>query len=147
MNDDKKQLVIQYITDVILSRLSHEAERRKEALADVLRLGTLDVDEKTASEAAALIPELPQALYRRWAMMFAKRLIETVPEEQIDDLCRPTTKDQSTLALIYIMFMESERMVTVVSEDLKNACDCKTTDADPAALLSAWLKTALGNAG
>ena len=143
MNDEKKQAITQYVTDVILSRLSHEAGRREEALADVLRLGKLDVDENTAREAAALIPELPQALYRRWAVMFAKRLMETVPEAQLDDLCRPNPEDQSVLALVYVMFMESERMVGIVAEDLKNACDCKLTDSDPSDLLTVWLKTAL----
>ncbi len=143
MNDDKKHALAQYITEVIVSRLSHKAKEREEALADVLRLGTLDVDEKTARKAASLIPELPQALYRRWAAMFTKRLIETVSEQQIDDLCRPTPEARATLALVYVMFMESERMVEVVCEDLKNASECKLTDPDPAHLLSSWLRSAL----
>ena len=61
---------------------------------------------------------MPKKLYVKWATMFAKRMLETVDPRQIKDLCEPTEESQSTLALLFAMFMETETMEKQKAEDM-----------------------------
>ena len=110
-----------HITAVLLGRLSHpdpDGERRGEALYDFLALSLPDMDEASLKSIAAKVPELPPALYRKWAGLFAERLLETIPQNQLEELCNGGEDNNATLALVYLMFMESERMEKQVAEDL-----------------------------
>lgn len=114
----------------LLSLLSGEGARRTEALRDVLGLGMPDADKAALERLAVQVPELPQALYEKWIGMFADRLLETVPREQIADMCADTPESNATLQLVYSMFMESERMEAVRADDLKQlaaAADARQT--------------------
>lgn len=128
------------IISTVLDRISSEDSRREEALAGVLNLTVPEVDKEIAQDLAALIPALPLSLYEKWAGMFADRLLETVPVEQVEDLCKPGNENRATLILVYLMFMESERMEKQVPEDLKKLV-AGLPDPDGAALqLSTWLR-------
>lgn len=137
-----------FIAGCILSRLAAAGERRDEALRDVIGITVPDLDDSERARAAALVPELPAALYEKWVRMFADRLLETVPHDQVADLCQGTDESNATLQAVYAMFMESERMEKTVAEDLKelNASFADSPDgaADPAALVAAWLKARMG---
>ncbi len=130
----------EHVISSILRRFSPTAEARQAALADVLLLGMPHLNKERAMTLAGEVPELPVSLYERWAGMFAERLFATVPEDQIRDLCLGTPESDASLALVFVMFMESERMEQVVAEDLKALPAHAETNADRAAGLPLWLK-------
>ncbi|WP_027367082.1 hypothetical protein [Desulfocurvibacter africanus] len=108
-----------HIIEVILEHVSRDEARRREALSEFFGVTLPAVDDAQTQRLAELVPPLLPVLYEKWANMFADRLFETVPEEQIEDLCRSGEKNRATLLLVYIMFMESERMEKQVAQDLR----------------------------
>ncbi|MFO7597161.1 MAG: hypothetical protein R6W92_12575 [Desulfocurvibacter africanus] len=108
-----------HIVEVILEHVSRDEARRREALSEFFGVTLPAVDDAQTQRLAELVPPLLPVLYEKWANMFASRLFETVPEEQIEDLCRSGEKNRATLLLVYIMFMESERMEKQVAQDLR----------------------------
>ena len=115
MTTDKTE----YIISTITQRFCTDKERREEALRDVLAISNPGKDSKSIESIARSVPELPADIYRTWAAMFAQRLYETVAPDQIDDLCLGTPESVATLALVFVMFMESERMEKQVAMDLQ----------------------------
>ncbi|MDR2893442.1 MAG: hypothetical protein LBV80_10235 [Deltaproteobacteria bacterium] len=107
-----------HIIAVVLGRLDADAARRGEALYDFLALSQPNMDEAALKSTAAQIPALPVELYRKWAGMFADRLLETIPGDQLTELCSGSEDNNATLALVYLTFMESARMEKQVAEDL-----------------------------
>ncbi len=121
-----------HIAHTVASRLSATEEERRQALREYLAAGRPDVDPATAEALALHTPALLPGLYRRWAGMFAERLFETVPRNQIELLCDGTTDNDAALALAFIMFLESERMERQMAEDLQSleqAADGRSIDA------------------
>lgn len=107
------------IVHAILSCISGEGERRSQALREVLGIAVPRLDEASLAGIAAKVPELPLPLYQKWVGLFADRLLETAPREQLEDLCRDTPESAATLQLVYSMFMESERMEKMIAADLR----------------------------
>ena len=118
MEDALRQAVIQ----AVMRRFAQNSDRREEALRDVLRLMIAHKPDHELDALAALAPRLPESLFTKWAALFADRLLETVPHEQISDLCDGTRENEAALALVFVMFMESERMEAVVARDLQEFC-------------------------
>ncbi|MDL2291389.1 hypothetical protein LJC09_04730 [Desulfovibrio sp. OttesenSCG-928-F20] len=114
-----EQALRTFIIARVLSRISPIGERRNTALRDVLGLTAPHLDKETLESVAPLVPELPQALYEKWAGAFADKLLESVPLEQLRTLCDNTEDNNAALLLTYSMFMESERMEQTVAEDIK----------------------------
>ena len=139
-----------FIMDAILARYSTVAGDRTESLADVLGVLLPREDKETVRQAANMAPALPVSIYRRWTGLFVDRVLETVPHDQVADLCRGTKESNATLALVYVMFMESDRMEKIVSEDLKNLGFASREEGEAASLVGAWLRfrmTSAGNGG
>lgn len=129
-----------FITTRIISRMAHAGARRDEALREILSVSAPNLDDRAIAELAASVPELPASLYEKWAGMFADRIIETVPEAQIEELCRNTDESNGALMLLYSMFMESERMEKVVAEDLRDLGNTSPSDKEKAVLLGTLLR-------
>lgn len=125
----------QFIAERILSRIAEKGERRDEALRAVIDLAIPNLDDKAIAGIAAAIPELPTMLYRKWVDMFVDRLLETVCQSQIEELCQGTPESDASLLLVYVMFMESARMERVVAQDLKALGEKNAPDA-----ADAWLR-------
>jgi hypothetical protein len=119
MNPADADRLRKHIVEVILEHVSRDEARRREALSEFFGVTLPAVDDAQTQRLAELVPPLLPVLYEKWANMFAARLFETVPEEQIEDLCRSGEKNRATLLLVYIMFMESERMEKQVAQDLR----------------------------
>lgn len=102
----------------VMARLDSDPERRSEALADFLALSLPDMDESSARSLAGLVPELSRGLYAKWIDIFADRLLATIPQNQLEDLCDGTEENNAAMCLTYLMFMESSRMEKQVAEDL-----------------------------
>ena len=107
-----------HIEKAVLANISTSPERRREALAEFFRVTRPDLGERAAVELAAGVPPLVPELHAKWAAMFAARLVETVPAEQVADLCDGSPQNGASLTLAYLMFLESERMEKQTAEDL-----------------------------
>lgn len=114
---DTKELKT-YIITAILKRLDENPTSRHEALQEFMGVSLPSVGDASANSVSRLIPELPLSVYEKWATMFAERLLETVPRNQVEELCSGTEENNAALSLVYLMFMESERMEKQVAEDL-----------------------------
>ncbi len=115
----EQQAMKETIVQAIMRRFVNSTERREEALRDVLKLMIASASDAQLGEQIGKIPQLPDFLYEKWATLFAERLLETVPPAQICDMCAGTEEADATLALVYVMFMESERMEGIVAQDLR----------------------------
>lgn len=108
-----------HIQKAVLARLSTTSERRQEALHEFFRVTRPDLGEQAALALAASVPPLVPELHAKWAAMFAARLVETVPGDQVAHLCDGSPENGASLALAYLMFLESERMEKQTAEDLE----------------------------
>lgn len=116
---DTKELK-QYIVKTILQRLDENPLSRQEALQEFMGVSLPSVGDESSNSVSRLIPELPRSIYENWAGLFADRLLETVPRNQVEELCSGTEDNTAALSLVYLMFMESERMEKQIAEDLHN---------------------------
>jgi len=107
-----------HITNVILARVSQDEARRAEALRDYLAVTQAAADLAAAEALSVMVPPLMPSLYRRWAGMFADRLLMTASEEQLRVLCDGSEANGAALTLAFVMFLESERMEKQMSADL-----------------------------
>lgn len=107
-----------HITTVLLARVDQDEARRVEALRDYLAVTQAVAEVSAADTLAMMVPPLMPSLYRRWIGMFIERLFETTPEEQLTILCDGSAENDAALALVFVMFLESERMEKQMSADL-----------------------------
>jgi len=108
-----------HIAEAVLARISTTPERRHEALRELFRVTRPDLDDDAARTLAENIPPLVPELHEKWASMFAARLVETVPGNQVALLCDGAPENGAALTLAYLMFLESERMEKQIAEDLE----------------------------
>jgi len=124
----------------VMRRLAAGDAGRAHALREYLAVSMPNVAEDEAARLADLVPPLLGELYVRWADMFVDRLLETVPREALDELCSGREQDEAALALAFIMFLESERMETVVQEDLERYGRERSGESDAGAVAAAFLR-------
>lgn len=117
-----------HITPIILQRLDSDQPRRGEALRDFLALNLPELDEAAVASIASLAPRLPDSLYRKWIGLFVERLLETVEPAQIRDLCSGGEPNAAALGMLYMLFMESERMEKQIPVDLANLAEFQKAD-------------------
>lgn len=104
---------------VILEKFSSSAERRQEALTEYLLVTLPNISDETARKLASLIPDILPDLYAKWIGLFADRLLETIPQDQLLHLCSGGEENDAALGLVFLMFMESERMERQMEDDLR----------------------------
>lgn len=107
-----------HVVAVILARVDTDESRRREALADFITV-TRVTGEAGAARLAQMVPPLMTELYARWAGMFADRLLETLPENQLRELCNGSRENDAAMSLAFLMFLESARMEKQVQQDLE----------------------------
>lgn len=108
----------EHVRGAVTRRIDSDEDRRKEAVYEFLAV-TMSADHATMERAAELVPPVMTDLYAKWVEMFLDRFFETVPQEQIELLCDGTPENDAALALVYIMFLESERMEEQIDKDLR----------------------------
>ena len=107
------------IEEVVLARFDQDADRRRHALMEFMAVSMPGMADGAADKVADMIPPVLPGLYRRWSGMFADRLLDTVPRAQVEDMCQGGPEGEATLALVFLMFMESARMEEQVRKDLE----------------------------
>lgn len=125
---------------VILEKFSNSAERRQEALADYLLVTLPNISTETAGRLASLIPNILPELYSRWIGLFADRLLETIPRDQLLHLCSGGEENDAALSLVFLMFMESERMERQMEGDLRQYAREHSGAEDMGDLVAAYLR-------
>ncbi len=115
--DDNARRV--HIRDTVLARVSTTPQRRREALQEFLGVTRPDLGGEAAMALAENVPPLWPGLHEKWADMFAARLLETVPDDQVALLCDGSPENAASLTLAYLMFLESERMERQVAADIE----------------------------
>ena len=125
---------------VILDKFSNTEERRREALAEYFLVTMPNVSQEAADRLAGLIPNLMPELYSKWIGEFADRLFETVPDEQLQHLCDGSVENNAALGLVFLMFMESERMERQTEEDLRAYALKLSGGDDMGDLVAAYLR-------
>jgi hypothetical protein len=104
-----------------------------------------NVENRAAGQVASLVPEIPASVYRKWVDMFVDRLLETVPLNQLAELCIDTEENRATLSLVYVMFMESQRMEKQIAEDLSALGMEQSGQDDMGNTLADYLRAKLAN--
>lgn len=102
----------------VIKHVTANEDRRAEAMAEFFSVSLPNLQGEAIDRLAELVPPLMSELYEKWADMFVERLFETVPLEQIRHLCDGTEDNNATIVLVYLMFMESERMEKQMETDL-----------------------------
>lgn len=126
----------EHVRSVVLERLDQDADRRKEALSEFFAVTMGQVSSATTETVADLVPPILPKLYDKWVGMFVERFFEMVPVEQIELLCDGSEENNAAILLVYIMFLESERMEEQIDKDLKEY-GLKMTGADDTGDLAA----------
>jgi len=134
------------IREVIMNKVSMDADRRSEALYEYFGVSLPGMDREAARILADNAPPLLPALYEKWTFMFFKRLMETVPSEQLELLCDGQEESDGAIALAYLMFMESERMEKQVAEDLKECGLSRDADPQSAAVMGEFIRMEISKA-
>jgi hypothetical protein len=130
----------EHIFQTVMARLDQDLERRREALTDYLALTMPNLDEKISDHLATMVPTVLPDLYAKWVSLFAARLLETVPRNQLEFLCDGSEENSAALILIYIMFLESERMEQQIEDDLKSYGLEHSGDQDMGGLVADFLR-------
>ena len=125
---------------VILDKFSGSRERRQEALTEYFLVTMPNVPEDAAKRLAELIPNLMPDLYSKWIGEFAERLFETVPDEQLQHLCDGSVENNAALGLVFLMFMESERMEKQTEDDLREYARKHSGAEDMGDLVAEYLR-------
>lgn len=125
---------------VLLEKFTSSAPRRQEALCEYFLVTMPNVSEDAAKAMSILIPDLLPDLYAKWIDQFVARLLETVPLEQVQHLCSGAPEDTAALGLVFLMFMESERMEKQVEDDLRQYALEHSGDQDMGELVAVYLR-------
>ncbi|SKA68228.1 hypothetical protein [Desulfobaculum bizertense] len=136
-----------HITETVRERVSRNDADRKEALAEFFGVTMTGADERAADKLSEIIPPLLPQLYDKWIGMFVERLFETVPVKQLEMLCDGTDDNNATLILIYLMFLESERMEKQIDEDLRSYGLAHSGDADLGDVAASYIRAKMTQLG
>ena len=128
-----------HVVRVVMDRVDTGADSRRQALEEFLAV-TVNPAEGVAERMAELVPPLVPELYEQWAGMFADRLLETLPGEQLELVCDGSGDNDASLVLAFLMFLESERMEKQMEADLVEYGQTHAGDGDMGAAVAQWLQ-------
>lgn len=129
-----------HVRAVVLARFCRDDDSRVEAVSDYLAISCPGVEAETAKQLATLVPPVLPKLYAGWAVMFADRLLETVPIEQIRHLCDGSRENETALLLAFLMYLESETMERRMTEDLAAHGLERSDEDDGGALVADYIR-------
>ncbi|MEZ0576013.1 hypothetical protein [Halodesulfovibrio aestuarii] len=133
-----------HLIATVMCRIDNSISSRAEALREFMDVTLPNIEKDASAEIAQHIPTLPENIYRKWAEMFADRMLQTVKTDQLADMCDNTEESNATIALVYLMFMESERMEVQIAKDLTELGVKSSATDEVGNFLGGYLRTALG---
>lgn len=120
-----------YVVQLIASSVVTESDTRLSNLLEFLSVvAPQENKEGPLTRWCQRIPSLLPELYERWASQFAERMLETIPQNQLELLCNGEQENDAALKLAFVMFMESERMEKQVIQDLTSGAFKSNTEED-----------------
>lgn len=137
----------EHLIATVMNRIDDSNNSRSEALKEFMDVTLPNIEKDASAEIAQHIPTLPDTIYRKWAEMFADRMLQTVKTNQLEDMCDNTDESNATIALVYLMFMESERMEQQIAQDLAELGVKESTTDEVGNFLGDYLRNALGARG
>ncbi|BBD07412.1 hypothetical protein [Desulfovibrio ferrophilus] len=137
----------EHVRSVVLERLDQDADKRTEALTEFFGVTMSGADTVAMDKLADLVPPLLPKLYEKWVGMFVERFFETVPKEQIELLCDGSDENNAAILLIYLMFLESQRMEDQIDKDLKEYGLSMTGADDTGDLASSYIRAKMTQLG
>ncbi|AGW13528.1 hypothetical protein [Megalodesulfovibrio gigas] len=102
--------ITQHVVGVIRAAFSTDMDARTEALREFLSVVAPKTLDSPIERWCAVLPSCMPSLYEKWATMFAERMVETIPHDQLQYLCNGEQENDAALKLAFVMFMESARM-------------------------------------
>ncbi|WP_461211155.1 hypothetical protein [Desulfocurvus sp. DL9XJH121] len=142
-----REAMREHVRGVILERLDREAGRRAEALTEFFAVTMADADPRAVDRLAELVPPVLPELYEKWVAMFLERFFETVPMDQLEHLCDGSEGNNAALILVYLMFLESERMEAQIDKDLREYGHKMTGADDAGDLAAAYIRARMAKLG
>ncbi len=133
-----KDAVREHVLKVVMERVDTGEDSRRQALSEFLAV-TVNPAEGMAERMAELVPPLVPELYEKWAGMFVDRLLETLPENQLQLVCDGSKDNDASLVLAFLMFLESERMERRMEADLVEYGRDHAGDNDMGDAVAQWL--------
>ncbi len=128
------------VGELLLARVSENDERRRQGLSEFLAMTCPDLQEGAAANLADLVPPLLPTLYAKWIGMFADRLLETVPQAQVEELCSGSAENTASLLLVFLMYLESATMERQIAEDLKTYGIDHSSDEDGGMVVADYIR-------
>jgi len=137
----------EHLIATVMNRIDDSSDSRSEALREFMDVTLPNIGKDASAEISQIIPTLPDTVYKKWAAMFADRMLQTVKTTQLSEMCDNTEESNATIALVYLMFMESERMEQQIASDLTEL-GVKAGNTDEVGnFLGDYLRSALGTRG
>lgn len=124
----------------LLAKFQWSAPQRREAVRDYLLVTLPSISPEAAARLAELVPALLPKLYEKWITAFVDRLLETIPDRQLQVLCSGGVENDAALALVFLMFLESARMEAQMEADLKEYAAAHVHDPDMGLLVAQYLR-------
>ena len=137
----------EHVRTVVLDRLGQESERRAEALTEFFSVTMGEADPRAVDRLAEMVPPILPELYEKWVEMFLDRFFETVPTEQMELLCDGTGDNNAAIILVYLMFLESERMEAQIDTDLREYGLQMTGSDDSGDLAATYIRAKMTQLG
>lgn len=142
-----EQSMREHVRTVVLERLDQQGDRRKEALTEFFGVTMSGADSAATDRLAELVPPLLPKLYEKWVGMFVDRFFETVPADQVEHLCDGTEANNAAILLVYLMFLESERMEEQIDQDLREYGLTMTGSGDTGDLAADYIRAKMAQLG
>lgn len=142
-----EQSLREHVRTVVLDRLDQESDRRKEALTEFFGVTMGGADNVAMDRLAELVPPVLPKLYEKWVEMFVERFFETVPGDQVEHLCDGSEANNAAILLVYLMFLESERMEEQIDKDLREYGLTMTGADDTGDLAADYIRAKMAQLG
>lgn len=142
-----QQAIREHMKSVIMERLSREEESRQEALQEYFAVAMPAMEDAQAQCLSAMIPAVLPDLYEKWVGMFLDRITETVPADQLELLCDGSDESNASIVLVYIMFLESERMEKQIADDLAEYGKARSGDSDLGGVAADYIRAKMFQLG
>lgn len=124
----------------ILNKFQWSEPQRREAIREYLLVILPNINADAATRLAELVPALMPKLYEKWISAFVDRLLETIPDTQLQVLVSGGAENDAALCLVFLMFLESARMEAQMEADLREYAAAHGSNPDMGLSVAQYLR-------